>query len=173
MTEEEVKRVLHTLRLNYPQSYSGYTAQDSAELVRLWTIEFKNDPAQEVFQAVQNYISGSTERFAPNIGMIKRMMAEAKAPKFDEAALWGEIKHYMQNMYGEYEIDKQRYAELSEPIRKCYTYGDLKGMSQRASLDNDSYERPRFAKYLNNYRAEDISNRIAMKEKERAMITHE
>lgn len=171
MTEEEVKRVLHTLRINYPQSYNGYTPADSAELVRLWGLEFKNDQAQEVFQAVQSYISGSTERFAPNIGMIKRMMAEAKAPKFDEAALWGEVKHYMQNMYGEYEIDKQRYAELSEPIRKCYTYGDLKGMSQRASLDNDSYERPRFAKFLTTYHAEDVSNRIAMKE--RAMIAHE
>lgn len=173
MELEDTRKLLAELKAVYPQSFKGLDHATEAAMASVWHVGLKDFPKEQVKEAIEDLIFNQPRQFAPTVGEVRTAIAEKMAPKLDEAALWGEIKHYMQNMEGDYELDRARYAMLSEPIRRCYSYGDLKGMSQRASLDNDSYERPRFAKYLNNYRAEDISNRIAMKEKERAMITHE
>lgn len=71
MTQEETRAILTILRINYPQSFKGWTKEQGEAFLSLWSEAFKDDKTELVSAAVKSIIYGDTREFAPNIGQVK------------------------------------------------------------------------------------------------------
>ena len=76
MNTDETRRVLNTLRMNYPQSFTNFSKQDSFELLDLWQEAFHKVPAHLVMSAVKYFIYNDTRSFAPNIAEVRERVKE-------------------------------------------------------------------------------------------------
>lgn len=80
MTQEEIRDILTILRINYPQSFKGWTKDQGEAFLSLWSEAFKDDKTELVTMAVKSIIYGDTRDFAPNIGQVKSKMVELNHP---------------------------------------------------------------------------------------------
>lgn len=80
MKYEEVKEILTVLRINYPQSFRGWSKEQGEAFLNLWAEAFKDDPVQFVAAAVKAIIYTDTREFAPNIGQVKSKMFDLTHP---------------------------------------------------------------------------------------------
>lgn len=93
MNYDETRNILSILKLNYPQSFKGWSLQQSHDFLNLWSEAFKDDPVQLVAGAVKSIIYSDTREFAPNIGQVKNKMHKLTAKdELTEIEAWGTVK---------------------------------------------------------------------------------
>ena len=74
MTKEETQKVLKLLKVNYPNSFTRLSNDETFMYLELWADAFKEIPANIVIQAVREIIDSDTREFAPNIGQVKNQI---------------------------------------------------------------------------------------------------
>lgn len=72
MEAKEIQDILTVLKVNYPQSFKGWTKQQGQLYMALWQKAFKDTESWKVKAAVYHYIFETDREFAPNVGMINR-----------------------------------------------------------------------------------------------------
>lgn len=109
MTREETSKILTVLKVNYPQSFRGWTAEQGKMFLNLWSEAFKDDPAEIVTAAVKSIIYGSTREFAPNIGQVKDKIMQITNPvTIDADQAWAMVFKALSDSYyhAQREFDK-------------------------------------------------------------------
>ena len=74
MKKEETKQILQILKLNYPNSFTNLSKQDSHDFLEMWHEAFKDDDVKIVALAVKSIIYTDTREFYPNIAQVKKEM---------------------------------------------------------------------------------------------------
>ena len=86
MNIEETKSILKIIKLNYPQSFSKMTADESQAYLNLWTAAFAKTPLKSVQVSLWHYITDTNDRFAPNIGAINDFIKRTPDYKINDLA---------------------------------------------------------------------------------------
>ena len=86
MNIEETKGILKIIKLNYPQSFSKMTADESQAYLNLWTAAFAKTPLKSVQVSVWHFITETNDRFAPNIGEINYFIRRTPDYKINDLA---------------------------------------------------------------------------------------
>lgn len=117
MTKAETAKLLAVLQLNYPENFRGKSDAVIDAMVNLWHSVFERDSYQLVQAAVMAYIQTSTDRFMPNVGLIREQIRKLTAPDgMSEAEAWGLVKNALRNgLYGYHE----EYAKLPSVVQRC------------------------------------------------------
>ena len=117
MTKTETAQILAVLQANYPDNFRGKSETMREATVNLWHSVFERDPYQIVQAAVMAYIQTSTERFMPNVGIIREQIRKLTEPEsMSEAEAWGLVKNALRNgLYGYHE----EYEKLPPLVRRC------------------------------------------------------
>lgn len=98
MTYEETRSILTVLKINYPQSFKGWTAEQGEAFLNLWSEAFKDDPVQMVAMAVKAIIYSDIREFAPNIGQVKdKMVKLSNSTTLDADQAWGVVYKALSN----------------------------------------------------------------------------
>lgn len=109
MTREETSKILTVLKVNYPQSFRGWTSEQGEAYLSLWCEAFKDDKAEIVAMAVKSIIYGDTREFAPNIGQVKDKIMQITNPiTIDADQAWALVFNALSNAYysAQEEFDK-------------------------------------------------------------------
>lgn len=145
MTLEETRKILHVLKINYPQSFRNYTASDSNEFLQLWAEAFKKVPVQIVMEAVKSIIYEDTRDYAPNIGQvndkIRRMLTGNS--EIEAVQAWDQVLTFCHKYGGEL---YDHYQELPDMIRQILPFHSLQNIANGNTQDNEKYKKPAFIK---------------------------
>lgn len=109
MTREETSKILTVLKVNYPQSFKGWTSEQGEAFLSLWSEAFKEDKADIVTMAVKSIIYGDTREFAPNIGQVKDKIMQITNPiTIDADQAWAMVFKALSDSYyhAQREFDK-------------------------------------------------------------------
>lgn len=117
MNINEAIEIIGILQFNYPDTFQNMTDMAYKTYVRQWHSFFERDDAEIVKAAVTSYIQTSTERFMPNVGMIREQIRKLTEPDgISEAEAWGLVKNALRNgLYGYHE----EYEKLPPAVRRC------------------------------------------------------
>lgn len=116
MTREEVSKMLQMIRLNYPNSFKGYTPDQSRTYADLWYDAFKDKPTALVLAAVKSIMYGDTREFAPNIGQVNAKIHELTTEdKKTEMEAWALVKKALSRS-GWYSTEE--FEKLPKDIQK-------------------------------------------------------
>lgn len=98
MNYNETKDILTILKTNYPQSFKGWTYDQSQAFLNLWAEAFKDEPVGLVAGAVKSIIYGDTREFAPNIGQVKaKIYSLTHEADMTEIEAWQLVKNALRN----------------------------------------------------------------------------
>ena len=98
MNYNETRDILKVLKTNYPQSFKGWTKEQSYDFLNLWSEAFKDDPVQLVAGAVKAIIYGDVREFAPNIGQVKEKIYKlTHEADMTEIEAWQLVKNALRN----------------------------------------------------------------------------
>lgn len=151
MDKKEVAKILKTLTVCYPQSFSKWDSDQMKITLEIWYEGLKNESAKLANQALKHFIYNTSNQFAPTIGEFRQQMLKEVAEPTDANELWLEVRHCMFQFSWNAQQDRAIYEELPDCVKKIYTFSDLYNMSKRSSSDNDAYEKPRFVKAVADY----------------------
>lgn len=148
MTFDEAKQILNLFSIAYPHYYKDFSQDQKRGIVQLWANAFKDINGVIVLKAVEDHVMHSKDKFPPMPGEILDRIIMANRGNYEEEALdgWDMVKRYMRCMNWD-RSDYERYTLLPDEIKRVYSYSDLEQMAQRSSMDNDTYEKPRFMKF--------------------------
>lgn len=149
MTRNETAQIITIMQLNYPDTFQGMSDQTLFGLVDLWQRMFAEEPAALVQAAVEAHIRTSTDRFMPNIGVIKEEIRKLTAPKqMSEAEAWTRIKKALSNgFYGA----EEEYAKLPPVLQRLV--GSPNRLREWAQMDADTVEAVIGSNIQRSYRA--------------------
>ena len=98
MNREETKEILSILRINYPNSFTRLSNEETYKYLDLWAEAFKDEPVQLVAGAVKSIIYGDTREFAPNIGQVKaKIYSLTHEADMTEIEAWQLVKNALRN----------------------------------------------------------------------------
>ncbi|MCB6992411.1 hypothetical protein LI177_02790 [bacterium 210820-DFI.6.37] len=113
MSENDIKKLLAALSLNYPATYRDMRKEDKITLVRLWMDAFGNLDTEIVWQALRNYIK--TNKYPPNIaGMQEQIDLLTARDNTDE--LWQALMKAIRNS------GRDARAEFERLPEECKTF---------------------------------------------------
>lgn len=149
MTRSETAQIITIMQLNYPDTFQGMSDQTLFGLVDLWQRMFAEEPAALVQAAVEAHIRTSTDRFMPNIGVIKEEIRKLTAPEqMSEAEAWTRIKKALSNgLYGA----EEEYAKLPPVLQRLV--GSPSRLREWAQMDADTVESVIGSNIQRSYRA--------------------
>ena len=163
MNYEETRNILTILKINYPQSFKGYTAETGQAFLNLWAEAFAHEPAELVVQAVKTIIYTDPREFAPNIAQVKRKVGEiVNGDTATPEEAWSMvITAARKAIPGDYENQKILWESLPPIARQIYDPADLATLGMRSMQDNENNSRPMFLKQYRDTLKKQIAN-IAM-----------
>lgn len=149
MTKTETAKILSVLQANYPDNFRGKSDAMREATVNLWHSVFERDPYQIVSAAVMAYIQTSTERFMPNVGIIRDQIRKLTEPEsMSEAEAWWLVKNAMRNgLYGYHE----EYEKLPPMVRRCV--GSENTLREWALTDCETVDSVIASNFQRSYRA--------------------
>lgn len=149
MTKTETAQILAVLQANYPDNFRDKSETMREATVNLWHSVFERDPYQLVSAAVMAYIQTSTERFMPNVGIIREQIRKLTEPEsMSEAEAWGLVKNALRNgLYGYHE----EYEKLPTLIRRCV--GSENTLREWAMTDGETVDSVIASNFQRSYRA--------------------
>ena len=149
MTKAETAKLLAVLQLNYPENFRGKSDAVIDAMVNLWHGVFERDSYQLVQAAVMAYIQTSTDRFMPNVGLIREQIRKLTAPDgMSEAEAWGLVKNALRNgLYGYHE----EYAKLPPVVQRCL--GSENTIREWAMMETDELDSVVASNFQRSFRA--------------------
>ena len=134
---EETRQILTILKVNYPQSFRGWTPEQGRMFLELWAEAFKDDPAELVVQAVKAIIYGDKREFAPNIGQVKdRMYTMTHSGMLDADRAWEMVKRAVQR--GD-RGKREEWEKFPEEVKDGV--GSFGTLVEWGRMDADSFDR--------------------------------
>ena len=149
MTKKETAQIMAVLQANYPDTFKDKSEDMRNATVNLWHSVFERDPYPVVQAAVMAYIQTSTERFMPNVGMIREQIRKLTEPHgMSEAEAWGLVKNALRNgLYGYHE----EYEKLPPVVQRCV--GSENTLREWAMMDGDSLDSVVASNFMRSFRA--------------------
>lgn len=149
MTKAETAQVIAVLQVNYPDNFRGKSEAILDATVNLWHGVFERDPYSVVHAAVMAYMQTSTDRFMPNVGIIREQIRKLTEPDgMSEAEAWGLVKNALRNgLYGYHE----EYAKLPPIVQRCV--GSENTIREWATMGTDELDSVVASNFQRSFRA--------------------
>ena len=149
MTKKETAQILAILQANYPDNFRDKSEFMREATVNLWHTVFERDSYQVVQAAVMAYMQTSTDRFMPNVGLIREQIRKLTEPEgMSEAEAWGLVKNALRNgLYGYHE----EYAKLPPVVQRCL--GSENTIREWAMMESDELDSVVASNFQRSYRA--------------------
>lgn len=104
MEKKQILSMLTMLKTAFPSYYKNFTKEEAEQVVDLFEMAFKDDDANEVFNALKKLILKS--EFPPVIATIKKEIADNKMKDFPKAEdEWNKVLELCRK-YGSYRIQE-------------------------------------------------------------------
>lgn len=155
MTREETSKILTVLKVNYPQSFKGWTSEQGEAFLSLWSEAFKEDKADIVTMAVKSIIYGDTREFAPNIGQVKDKIMQITNPiTIDADQAWAMVFKALSDSYyhAQREFDKL-------PLEVQAGVGSPNQLREWSNMDISTLESVVASNFKKGYRARAVGKR--------------
>lgn len=163
MTLDQVQDLLKIIRLNYPQSFTKFTKEQSEAYLAMWCEAFKDDPVDLVVAAVKAIIYSDAREFAPNIGQIKQKMQSISSPnELTEQEAWNIVKKAI-GRSGWYA--KEEFEALPPTLQRLV--GSPEQLHDWSQTDSDDLNTVVASNFMRSYRAR------SSQEKEFQMLPNE
>ena len=132
MTKEQTQQILAIFKTYYPQSFKGWSNEQSQLYLSMWAEALKDEDAMLVTAAVKAIINTDTREFAPNIAQVKQKMIELSDPNshMTEEEAWSYILKAIRKSGWHSE---EAYAELPEVLQSLTSPDQLHEWSQMDS----------------------------------------
>lgn len=145
MTNEEVKKIIGTMILAYP----NYKPDNMSMLIELWKEMLSEYTYQQVAMALKAYIASDTSGFAPSIGQLVGKMQMINQPEeLNEMEAWNLVSKAIRNGY--YGAEEE-FSKLPELVQKAV--GSHEQLRQWAQTDIDSVENVIQSNFMRTYRS--------------------
>lgn len=154
MKREEVQQVLTILRINYPQSFSKFTYDESEMFLSLWAEAFKDDDTELVVAAVKAIVYSDTRNFSPNIAQVKEKMFELMTAKdtVTEQEAWSIVYKAICNSGYDSEIE---FKKLPKDIQSVV--GSPSMLQSWAMMNVDEVQSVIASNFMRSYKARMIA----------------
>lgn len=130
MTREETRDCLKLIQANY----ENFHPADMTLTLNLWAESFASDPVEKVTAAIWSIIQTSTSNFAPNIGQIRKMMADRNPSNIpNESQAWELVYEALSN--SNYHANEE-FNKLPADIRRAV--GGAETLREWAAMPFDS-----------------------------------
>ena len=148
MTLEQAGKIIGILQFNYPDTLRNLSDEAFLLYVKQWHKFFENDDYKLVEGAVRAYIATSTDRYMPNVGMIKEEIRKLTAPVgLSESEAWARVSKAISNgIYGY----REEYAKLPPVLQKCV--GSENQLREWAMMDADTVQSVVASNFQRSYR---------------------
>ncbi len=148
MTYEETRKILTVLKTNYPQSFRGWSRDQSQDFLDLWAEAFKDDSVEIVVAAVKAIIYSDTREFAPNIGQVKdKMLKLSNHVQVDADEAWNMISKALRNgIYG----SEEEFAKLPPEVQ--VGVGSPRQLREWAMMDSNTVQSVICSNFKRGYR---------------------
>lgn len=114
MEKKQILSMLTMLKTAFPSYYKNFTKEEAEQVVDLFEMAFKDDDANEVFNALKRLILKS--EFPPVIATIKKEIVDNKMRNFPKAEdEWNNVLDLVVK-YGQYHQDKA-FNEMNDYTR--------------------------------------------------------
>ena len=134
MTRKDANRIIAVLQANYPDTYKDMSDDAYRMAVNVWAAAFHEEPVEVVRDAVMAFITNSTSRFAPNVGMIKEQIRRLTRPKeLTPAEAWALVQIALRN--SAYHAAEE-FAKLPPTVQKVI--GSASNLRSYGMLDSES-----------------------------------
>ena len=87
MNKKETAHVLAIMQTNYPDTFRGKSDDVLQGMVDLWQTCFSEEPVELVMEAVKAHMITSTDRYMPQIGVIKEAIQQRHKAAEEKCAL--------------------------------------------------------------------------------------
>lgn len=145
MTNEEVKKIIGTMILAYP----NYKPDNMSMLIELWKEMLSEYTYQQVAMALKAYIASDTSGFAPSIGQLVGKIQMINQPEeLNEMEAWNLVSKAIRNGY--YGAEEE-FSKLPPLVQKAV--GSHEQLRQWAQTDIDSVENVIQSNFMRTYRA--------------------
>ena len=149
MTKKETALILAGLQVNYPENFRGKSEEVMDATVELWSKDFSDDPYPVVQTAIISYIQSSTDRFMPNIGMIREEIRKLTAePEMTGQEAWALVARALRNSGYGY---REEYAKLPPVIQRAV--GSANQLHEWALMDAEEVQTVVSSNFQRSYRA--------------------
>ena len=148
MTLKDTRDVFAVLQANYPDTFRDLSDEAKMGTLRLWQQMFSEEPKALVMKAVEAHIRTSTDRYMPNVGMIKEEIRKLTAPEGMSAnEAWALVSKAISNgIYGY----REEYAKLPPVLQKCV--GSANQLREWAMMDADTVQSVVASNFQRSYR---------------------
>lgn len=144
MTNEEVKKIIGTMILAYP----NYKPDNMSMLIELWKEMLSEYTYQQVAMALKAYIASDTSGFAPSIGQLVGKIQMINQPEeLNEMEAWNLVSKAIRNGY--YGAEEE-FSKLPPLVQKAV--GSHEQLRQWAQTDIDSVENVIQSNFMRTYR---------------------
>lgn len=148
MTLKDTRDVFAVLQANYPDTFRGLSDEAKMGTLKLWQQMFSEEPKALVMKAVEAYMRTTTERFMPNVGMIKEEIRKLTAPEGLSAnEAWALVSKAMRN--GTYGY-REEYAKLPPAVQRAV--GSAEQIHEWAMMDGETVQSVVASNFLKSYR---------------------
>lgn len=144
MTNEEVKKIIGTMILAYP----NYKPDNMSMLIELWKEMLSEYTYQQVAMALKAYIASDTSGFAPSIGQLVGKIQMINQPEeLNEMEAWNLVSKAIRNGY--YGAEEE-FSKLPPLVQKAV--GSHEQLRQWAQTEIDSVENVIQSNFMRTYR---------------------
>lgn len=156
MTRQETGIIMDILTAAYPRFYTGPSAPDMRNAIRLWADMFAHDEVALVAAAVKSVIESDEKGFPPTIGQVKAKLRLLTAPpEMTEAEAWDRVARAIRNgLYGA----EEEFEKFPPIVRRIV--GSPNTLREWARMDTETVHSVVSSNFQRSYRA------IAAREKE-------
>lgn len=149
MTRSETAQIITIMQLNYPDTFRGMSDQAISGMVDLWQRMFTEEPAALVQNAVEAHICASTDRYMPNIGIIKEEIRKLTQPQgMSENEAWSLVMAALRNSAYGY---REEYAKLPPAVRRAV--GNENTLREWAMLPTEELNTVVASNFMRSFRA--------------------
>ena len=149
MTLKDTRDVFAVLQANYPDTFMGLSDDAKMTTLKLWQRMFEQEPKALVMAAVESHIRSSTDRFMPNIGMIREEIRKLTAePEMTGQEAWALVARALRNSGYGY---REEYAKLPPVIQRAV--GSANQLHEWALMDAEEVQTVVSSNFQRSYRA--------------------
>lgn len=136
MNRSETAQILTIMQLNYPDTFRMMSDQTLLGLVDLWQRMFAEESAELVRAAVEAHIRTSTDRYMPNVGIIKEEIRRLTSQnEMTEGEAWAKISRALEN--GSYGAEEE-FKKLPRVLQRVV--GSPSQLREWAQMDIETVQ---------------------------------
>lgn len=149
MTAKETRDIFALLHGNYPDTFRDLSDDALLATMNLWREALSDVPFQIVKAAVIAHVRASTDRFMPNIGMIREEIRKLTAePEMTGQEAWALVARALRNSGYGY---REEYAKLPPVIQRAV--GSANQLHEWALMDAEEVQTVVSSNFQRSYRA--------------------